>query len=88
MPAVFSAAYTPVAGAGTPQQKQQVARLLAAQLVQANVVPAEILSPPPLPTTQAETAPPDISNTADEDTQVSGQVYLAMLGFNNRFLQV
>ena len=39
MPAVFSAGYTPVSGAGSQLQKAKVARLLAAQLVAANVTP-------------------------------------------------
>ncbi|KAF2357901.1 Symplekin C-terminal [Trinorchestia longiramus] len=45
MPGIFSAGYTPVSGAGSAQQKQQLARLLATQVVAANASPLGQLSP-------------------------------------------
>lgn len=63
MPGLFSAGYTPVAGAGSLRQRQQLARLLSAQLVAANVSP---LGGAPEPTPSTDIVPDRVDDAMME----------------------
>ncbi|XP_018018176.2 symplekin [Hyalella azteca] len=70
MPGLFSAGYTPVSGAGTLQQKQQLSRLLASQLVAANVSPMGQLPPQTSVAPMAEgLTEEDIQRLGDSDDE-------------------